>query len=250
MLNYFTSAYVDYVFPEQAPGTKLIDKAVIDGALNYIVRNQGRQGQLPIVGRVHNFGLLVCAKLTHTCMCTHTFTQCVVHISHIISNTSLSALSPKLVKAMGIWLLLQQLTVCAKSNCSVLSEFVCFHFLSSEMMASLPTLPLDFSLSSSMWRPLRVMRVPPLHWYIYMLKFCASAVFGMHSCTIKVLVSTDNYIFVVLAHHHVDFSVHSLDMGNNCITSTSYRGLPGLPSPEQSNICCTNMVKKISATMV
>ena len=46
-------------FPEQAPGTELIDKAVIDGALNYIVRNQGRQGQLPIVGRVHNFGLLV-----------------------------------------------------------------------------------------------------------------------------------------------------------------------------------------------
>ena len=48
------------VFPEQEPGTELIDKAVIDGALNYIVRNQGRQGQLPIVGRVHNFGLLVC----------------------------------------------------------------------------------------------------------------------------------------------------------------------------------------------
>ena len=47
------------VFSEQAPGTELIDKAVIDGALNYIVRNQGRQGQLPIVGRVHNFGLLV-----------------------------------------------------------------------------------------------------------------------------------------------------------------------------------------------
>ena len=56
---------MDYVFPEQAPGTELIDKAVIDGALNYIVRNQGRQGQLPIVGRVHNFGLLVCTKLTH-----------------------------------------------------------------------------------------------------------------------------------------------------------------------------------------
>ena len=59
VLNYFISVYVDYVFPEQAPGTELIDKAVIDGALNYIVRNQGRQGQLPIVGRVHNFGLLV-----------------------------------------------------------------------------------------------------------------------------------------------------------------------------------------------
>ena len=99
---------MDYVFPEQAPGTELIDKAVIDGALNYIVRNQGRQGQLAIVGRVHNFGLLVCTKLTHTCMYTHTFTQCVVSISHIISNTSISALSPKIVKTMGIWLLLQQ----------------------------------------------------------------------------------------------------------------------------------------------
>ena len=56
----------DFVFPEQAPGTELIDKAVIDGALNYIVRNQGRQGQLPIVGRVHNFGLLVGTYNIHT----------------------------------------------------------------------------------------------------------------------------------------------------------------------------------------
>ena len=51
------------VFPEQAPGTEFIDKAVVDGALNYIVRKQKRAGQLPIVGRVHNFRLLVC---THT----------------------------------------------------------------------------------------------------------------------------------------------------------------------------------------
>ena len=85
---------VDYVFPEQTPGTELIDKAVIDGALNYIVRNQGRQGQLPIVGRVHNFGLLVCTKLTRTCTYTHTFTQGVVSISHIISLSLLRA--PKL----------------------------------------------------------------------------------------------------------------------------------------------------------
>ena len=73
-----------YVFPEQTPGTELIDKAVIDGALNYIVRNQGRQGQLPIVGRVHNFGLLVCTKLTHACMYTRKFTQCVVNILYQI----------------------------------------------------------------------------------------------------------------------------------------------------------------------
>ena len=53
------------VFPEQAPGTELIDKAVIDAALNYIVRNQGRQGQLPIVGRVHNFRLMVCTLHIH-----------------------------------------------------------------------------------------------------------------------------------------------------------------------------------------
>ena len=62
---------MDYVFPEQAPGTELIDKAVIDGALNYIVRNQGRQGQLPIVGRVHNFGLLVCTLHIHTTINMH-----------------------------------------------------------------------------------------------------------------------------------------------------------------------------------
>ena len=65
----------DFVFPEQAPGTELIDKAVIDGALNYIVRNQGRQGQLSIVGRVHNFGLLVGTYNTHT----HFVCKCVVH---------------------------------------------------------------------------------------------------------------------------------------------------------------------------
>ena len=60
-------------FTEQEPGTELIDMEVIDGALNYIVRNQGRDGQLPITGRVHNFGLVVHAHVhTHTHTHTHT----------------------------------------------------------------------------------------------------------------------------------------------------------------------------------
>ena len=59
-LHLFVWDFLVIVFPEQTPGTELIDKAVIDGALNYIVRNQGSEGRLPIVGRVHNFGLLVC----------------------------------------------------------------------------------------------------------------------------------------------------------------------------------------------
>ena len=59
------------------------------------------------------------------------------------------------------------------------------------------------------------------------------------------------HICGVEAHHHVDFTVHSLDVGNNILHPlNSYRGLPGLPSPEQSSICWANMkVKEISATM-
>jgi len=51
------------IFPVQEPGSELIDKAVIDGAVNYTIHKQGRSGKLPIIGRVHNFGLMVCTNI-------------------------------------------------------------------------------------------------------------------------------------------------------------------------------------------
>ena len=44
---------------EQEPGQGIVDQAVITGALNYILNNQEKDGRLPILGRVHNFGLVV-----------------------------------------------------------------------------------------------------------------------------------------------------------------------------------------------
>jgi len=51
------------IFPVQEPGSELIDKAVIDGAVNYTIHKQRRSGKLPIIGRVHNFGLMVCTNI-------------------------------------------------------------------------------------------------------------------------------------------------------------------------------------------
>ncbi len=60
-----TSLYIVLIASGQEPGMEIIDMSVIDGALNYVLRNQRKTGELPIVGRVHSFNLFVSSKL-HT----------------------------------------------------------------------------------------------------------------------------------------------------------------------------------------
>ena len=36
----------------QEPGTEIIDMSVINGALNYVINNQRKTGEIPIIGRV------------------------------------------------------------------------------------------------------------------------------------------------------------------------------------------------------
>ncbi len=43
----------------QEPGTEIIDMSVINGALNYVINNQRKTGEIPIIGRVHSFSLFV-----------------------------------------------------------------------------------------------------------------------------------------------------------------------------------------------
>ena len=95
-------------------------------------------------------------------MCTHIHTVCCAHITYI--------------KCQSLCFELHNSEGYGEFGCYSNSwlDYTCqewlqyeldyFHFLSSEMMASLPTLHLDFCPSSSMWRPLRVMRVLPLQW--------------------------------------------------------------------------------------
>ena len=47
---------------------EIVDQAVITGALNYILSNQEKSGRLPIVGRVHNFGLVVWSVCLPVCL--------------------------------------------------------------------------------------------------------------------------------------------------------------------------------------
>ena len=57
--------FVDVVTPEVAPvlglseGSELVDRSVIDGAVNYLVRHQEESGRFPVIGHVHNYNLLV-----------------------------------------------------------------------------------------------------------------------------------------------------------------------------------------------
>ncbi len=55
----------------QEPDTEIIDMSVIDGALNYVLRNQRNTGELPIIGQVHSFRLFVSSILTSKVVATN-----------------------------------------------------------------------------------------------------------------------------------------------------------------------------------
>ena len=42
-----------------AEGSELVDPQVISGAINYLISNQERSGRFPVLGRLHNYYLLV-----------------------------------------------------------------------------------------------------------------------------------------------------------------------------------------------
>lgn len=48
------------VYVDEVGGSDVVDRAVVDGAVNYIVRRQSRDGSFSIIGRVHNYQLMVC----------------------------------------------------------------------------------------------------------------------------------------------------------------------------------------------
>ena len=53
-----------------AEGSELIDPTVIRGAINYLIRNQEESGRFPVLGRLHNYYLLVCKiKITQSDSC-------------------------------------------------------------------------------------------------------------------------------------------------------------------------------------
>ncbi|XP_064400639.1 C3 and PZP-like alpha-2-macroglobulin domain-containing protein 8 [Halichondria panicea] len=60
------SGIVGY-YDRQEPGTEIIDMSVINGALNYVINNQRKTGEIPIIGRVHSFSLFrTGGSISHT----------------------------------------------------------------------------------------------------------------------------------------------------------------------------------------
>ena len=93
---FVTSSFL--LLPEVAPalslseGSELVDRAVIDGAVNYVVRQQEKSGRFPVIGRLHNYYLLV-HVYTHTHTHTHT---------HVFNRLSLTVLNSRLAISYSI----------------------------------------------------------------------------------------------------------------------------------------------------
>ena len=51
------------ILVERDESIDVVDRAVVDGAVNYVRSKQNSNGAFPVVGRVHNYRLLVSAFL-------------------------------------------------------------------------------------------------------------------------------------------------------------------------------------------